>query len=436
MAGTVSFHKIFGQIILLTKSIWLAEPQDQRGFAAQFIPGRRNLYLPPAGIGLSWWYTKRAFKSVEVIASMILQSVPGLESCDPETVEETIRHTLQQRSTDVALFKPDEILCSHAGNLFEHRSIDSAADFAADILESIIESLRSKLTARCTIYVAPRIEGPTFAIANEGITALSRSDLAGWSDIERRGYRTNGWTPVTGKFAYGNDLVFSNLKYDYVFLCEDTGTRKGCHSAAALKFRRLFAVIFAAISEGQASRLLKCAGAPYRMSLQFVGPNSTDGSICMDGFEPLAPYYADEHVLTVADITAIQAWYETVQHLPPSGASRMEKGAHFVNRAMNSDDIESFVNYFVALDAMFGEIHKVENSITTAVGNLGLAQTMCEKLPWLFDLRNELVHGGSRSVKEWPKYQRYYRYFDSKPARDMEKLSFAALLRAPARLAS
>ena len=58
-----------------------------------------------------------------------------------------------------------------------------------------------------------------------------------------------------------------------------------------------------------------------------------------------------------------------------------------------------------------------------------------EKIAWLFDLRNELVHGGSRYVKEWPKYQRYYRHFDTTPSRDIEKLAFAALLRAPAGLA-
>jgi hypothetical protein len=41
------------------------------------------------------------------------------------------------------------------------------------------------------------------------------------------------------------------------------------------------------------------------------------------------------------------------------------------------------------------------------------------------------VHGGSRHIKEWPKYQKYYKHFHSKPEVDMEKLAFFSLVNAP-----
>lgn len=98
---------------------------------------------------------------------------------------------------------------------------------------------------------------------------------------------------------------------------------------------------------------------------------------------------------------------------------------------MNSDDIESYVNYYIALDALFGERGSVETSILNGLKELKLEKSDEDKASWLFDLRNDLVHGGSRCVKDWSKYQRYYRHFDSRPEKDIERLAFSALNRAP-----
>jgi hypothetical protein len=427
----IATHKILGQIVVLTKNIWLAEPITDRGYAEQFSPGRRSPFALTGGIGLTWWYTHRGFKTVEIIASMLLQSVTELEACDTDTAEETIRRTLREICVDSSMFKPDEVIFSHQKSLFNHRAIANASDFAAALLQAILDNLKSQIFARCTVYVAPCITGPTFSIPPQGITVLSRADQLGWNAIQQKGYQTNGWTPVTGKFVYGNDVMFSKLKYNYVFLCEEIGTRRGTHFSAELKLRRLFAILFAVISERVPGALVKSAGDPYRLSLQFSSSTSKDGTLTTSGFDPLVPFYIDEHVLTASDISSIVRWYDRVSRLAPETASRVEKGAHFVNRAMNASGIESYVNYFVALDALFGEIRDVERSITSAVNTLGLDPSMGQKISWLFDLRNELVHGGSRYVKEWPQYQRYYRHFNTTPSDDVEKLAFAALLRAP-----
>ncbi|TOA16868.1 hypothetical protein CGK32_23515, partial [Vibrio parahaemolyticus] len=89
------------------------------------------------------------------------------------------------------------------------------------------------------------------------------------------------------------------------------------------------------------------------------------------------------------------------------------------------------INYFVALDALYGKIGSVSKSIEQGVSCLPDSSHWNEKISWLFDLRNELVHGGSRYIEEWPKYMRYYRHFSTEPAIDIEKLAFHALASAP-----
>lgn len=57
------------------------------------------------------------------------------------------------------------------------------------------------------------------------------------------------------------------------------------------------------------------------------------------------------------------------------------------------------MNYFIALDALLGRRGAVESSILSGLERLQLGPVQVEKSSWLFDLRNELVHGGSDSSR-------------------------------------
>lgn len=51
---------------------------------------------------------------------------------------------------------------------------------------------------------------------------------------------------------------------------------------------------------------------------------------------------------------------------------------------MNSSDIESYINYFVALDALYGKIGSVSKSIEQGVSCLPDSSHWNEKISWLF----------------------------------------------------
>ena len=169
--------------------------------------------------------------------------------------------------------------------------------------------------------------------------------------------------------------------------------------------------------------------------MQFPHNSDAAGTISRNDCEALVPFYGDNVPMGSDEALVTENWYSTCARCNPDDQRRLEKGAHFLNRAMNSHDIESYLNYFVTLDALFGKRGAVETSIVAGVKSLGIDSKFSEKTPWLFDLRNEIVHGGSRYVAEWPKYARYSQHFRTKPLEDIRALAQFAVLYAPRVLA-
>jgi hypothetical protein len=163
---------------------------------------------------------------------------------------------------------------------------------------------------------------------------------------------------------------------------------------------------------------------------------------------PLSRFRGPSFTIPNAGLRAISeademAWAEFVKEgylqrasCPKDFQQRLDKASYFVNRGMNADDIEAYVNYFVALDALFGERGAVEASIICGIQSLALGTELEERVPWLFDLRNELVHGGSRYITEWPKYGRYLKHFETNPLSDVGRLARTAILVAPTKIQS
>ena len=427
-----SMKKITAHVIALTKAVHLTKPKDEPGYMAQFLVGTRNRLSFIGGFGLSWWYTKRSFKTIETIASMLIDSKNEFRDGDIDSVQEVIRETLKEVCIDKALFDPDAVCFAYRETLFECKLPIGTDVFGSAILGHIVANLRKTINRRCTIYVAPRLIGQSFEVPQIGVSVIKKTDEAAWRAMLTKGYQTNDWVPFTGSFPHNEGMGFSRLHYDYIFVSEETGTQKGSKFSSQLKLRRLFSVIYAIACEHGAYRLTKSAAAPYTLCLQFPESSAYEVTITMSEIGSLLPYYINDLVLSTEQILQVQGWFDATYRLADDVLSRVEKCAHFINRAMNANDIESYINYYVALDALFGERGAVEASILNGVKDLQLEDSMEAKAGWLFDLRNELVHGGSRFIREWVKYQRYYRHFDSRPEEDIQSLVFAALRQAPA----
>lgn len=431
--GATTTKKLVGQVLVLTKNVWLIEPTHEKGYKAQFFVGKRDPF-ECGGLATTWWHTKASFSAVEKTAFILMSSLNEFRDCDLETVTKIIKETLTEICVDKRLFNPDQVCFGGRPTLFECRHHPSVEEFGKLIVDEVISNLRNQLSLWCTVYTAPRIAGESFFVPEERLHAIKRDDVAKWDELIANRFSTDSWSPVTGFFRERDPTIFSSLKYAYVFICESDGSQKGSRFSSELKLRKLFSVLFSLLSEKSTHCLGKSGGQPHTACLQFPSKTRRGLGITMSTIGELVPYYISDYVLNGDDIASVKAWFRSVAAMERESANRIEKCAHFINRAMNSNDIESYVSYFVALDALFGSRGSVEKSIAKGIESLNGEGDWSNKIRRLFDLRNELVHGGSRYAEEWAGYYDYYRHFGTRPERDIEKIAFAALYRAPTAL--
>ena len=419
--------KLIGQVIALTKNILLNEPEDKKLRVELFYAGRTDPF-DSSGFGIEWWYTRIAYKLVESISFMIVNEYPLFSDCDHKSIQTTVRSTLHEVCVDKNIFNSDDVCFGRKRTLFECRSVSDIEYFGQYILEKIISNIKSSIIDWCVLYTAPRISGDTFFIESEKIHIIHKSDINYWRHLSDIGYLTDEINPETGDSRNGRKTRLSGLSYNYLFVVETKGTVVGSRFSSSLKLRKLFSVIYAISTN---TKLLKVTADPYPYSMQIPRKDSGSNEIISSEIGKLLPYYLETRLLRTDDINKIKGWYELEVKLPKEQRDRINKCAHFINKGMNSKDIESYIQYFVALDALYGQRGSVEKSIVNGVSKLPQNNDWNKKITWLFDLRNELVHGGSRFIEEWPDYMKYYKHFNTEPASDIEQLAFLALSSIP-----
>ncbi|WP_157225369.1 HEPN domain-containing protein [Pseudomonas poae] len=423
--------RVQAHVARLMRSILLRPSAEDKMPAAQFFAGRGKPFTFSGGIGLTWWYSPDTFNAIDTVTALIIETEQEFKDCDTESVDNIVTSTLQKVCLDSPLFNGDDVAFGRKPNLFECRGAVSVTDFTKTILEEIKQNLRSVIGKRCTIYPLPRFKGPSLSLPEEGLHLISCSDDVAWNNFSAGGYIFDSWTPSSPFTANSNFSFNGGYGFNYVLIGEDYGTQKGAKFASSLKFRMFITVLFAHASELSKYGYNKSMAQPYTNCIQFPHKTTPDNLLTLSDCGALSPFYASDIIITDNLTKKVTEWYESLNKCPTDYKQRIKKSVNFFNRAMNSEDIESYINYFIALDALFGQRGSVEASIIAGVGNLGLDEKLKEKASWLFDLRNELVHGGSRYISEWPKHQRYTKHFGSKPLNDLKELAQNAILKAP-----
>jgi len=419
------------QIIRLAKSILLRPTNPSKHPSAQFIAGRHPPFGFPYGVGVSWWYSEDTFKAIEAVANLMIESSTDFQDCDSESVELIVPRTLQEICLDSAIFDGDAVFLGLKDSLFECRRVSVPA-FAERIKEAIASNLRASIGRRCTIYVVPRFQLDSFVVEGESIRLIAKSDEAAWQNLVSEGYEFDGWTPLRPQVRGDQGRAFSPPKdFECLFIAEEIGTQKGTRFSSILRFRKLAAVLHAVACDHLARPIHKAAASAFTFCTQFPHNSSQEAQITRSDCNPIIPYFISDIRLPPPCVTSIRDWYATTRRCDLPHRNRIEKAANFLNRGLNSDDIEAYINYFVTLDALFGQLGSVETSILEGVRALHLEPSHLEKAAWLFELRNEIVHGGSRYISEWPKYVRYTQHFGSKPTADVQRLAQLAVLGAP-----
>lgn len=419
------------QIVRLTKSIQLRPIGRERAPSAQFMAGKQGSSSFINKVGLAWWYSGDTFHAIDSVTTLLIQESQEFRDSDTESVSEVITKTLQEICVDRNVFNVNNLFLAKKDTLFECRE-KSVTEFAEFVLKSFEDNLRLVICKRCTLYTVPRFIATSLRLEDDSLHVIAKSDQIAWQALVDKGYEFDGWTPWHPVLGMSDSQTFVPPdNFQCILAAEEHGTQNGARFSSILRFRKILTVLFCIASERSTYPLHKAMTRPFEFCMQFPHKSASNCEIIRSDCEPLIPYFVADIPIGPTETAAALAWYEACAACDEASQQRIEKGTHFLNRAINSDDIEAYVNYFVTLDALFGRRGTVEKSILAGIQSLGSNSKFEEKASWLFDLRNELVHGGSRYITEWPKYARYTQHFRTKPFADIQALAQLAVLKAP-----
>jgi hypothetical protein len=420
------------QIHRLLKNILLCPESLGKRASAQFMPGRERHGAFTGGIAATWWYTERTFEAADAVAALTVQANPTFANCELKFVSSVVMQTLQEKCGDEDLFDVGAVLFKRSGTLFGCAAVPPL-QLAQAIQSAIAHNLISKIGRHCTIYAAPRIKCSSFHLEEEEIRLVAKDDAQAWGKVKEQNFALRSWTPAHPTLDSQADSAFSpNISFQCVLASEDLGTPTGSEFNGILKFRKLAALLHATVCKTSGGSFSIAQGLPSNFIIQFPHTSIAQGAITRRQCAPILPFLSEPLEILDGHVSTVRAWYILRRRCSTEVQGRLDKGANFLNRGLNAADIEAFINYFIALDALFGERGSVEASILRGVKVLSVEKSLKDKASWLFDLRNELVHGGGRYITEWPSYGRYRRHFRSDPLDDVRKLAQAAILEAPA----
>lgn len=412
-------EKILGKIVALTKEIKLQEPKNEEAYISKFFPGNSLL----GGIGLRWWCTRKAFSICQDIASMSISCYPEYQPVDKEAFTELVMNTFQDNALNEQLFYGDAIFLSKAKRLFDVRAKDNVKEFSEAVWQEVKVAFDYSVCNWMVLYPLRRINSESFSLNHDGITLVQSKDETTCQYFLKK-YKVpkylNPFAPNEKKEQNGKrEITISTW-----LVCETKGTDLGARTKSMRLMRKFLGVLFSILRAQIEGVLQKSMADPESWSIQF-GLNSEE--------KPQNPTQAPIGVLLPPLIQDIEVpseilskvlhWYE--RSLSDNySLHRATKASHFINYAMIASDLEQFIHFFIALDALFGVRGKVEETIIKGVSENLPNGSWNDRIKKLFDLRSELLHGGSSYIEEWRGFDQYQTHFKSHPARDVE---FAAM---------
>lgn len=410
-------------IASILKGTLLAQPPGSSFRFEGFFPGGRHAFH--SGVApLKWWHTG-ARRKFEIALARLVIAEENLGSVNLEDCRKTISNLLKETCLSCPPFRPESVLSGAVPSLFECLVVP-IEEFGARFYHYLVEELKRTIMSHLTVRpLTPSLWGVSFSVDCLGVSLISGGEPLAWSQHVSIRHRGADWDYGQRAFK-GAEFAFASEEFDYLAVGIESGTADWCRDRSDMNFRMLLSVVVSHFFVRRCLSLQAVMAPPPCSWIQFPESNGVAGA-SSSASEPLLPRFADKIEIRVDDAAAVQEWFEHHQEKPPDLRSRAEKCAFYVNLAMNNRGMYRFVLYYIALDALFGKRGSVESSI--GAGVKAAVPELADRFNSISDLRNEVVHGGSRMLKEWSRYDRYTDHFGSLPERDIEAIAIKCLNR-------
>lgn len=414
-------EKIHGKILALLREIKFKKVSSYDCFPTSFLIGN---------IGLKWWYTKKSFKIRNDLSKMIISYDKRFSDGDYEYFSTLIIDTIQNNGFNKELFNSDLVFKSEADNLLEV-SINSDYKNVSNKLYSIIENkLLSSIIDWMILFPLSIIKSNTYIFESLDLALLSPSDAKSWEKISCDFKSSNGFNPSNGQ-NYSRSIIPAAYKTPFTWLILKTnGTEKGATRKLTFTVRELVAIVCSFKITSYDSLQNYIENNTPRYCILFPGNDFVDFNLQINSTAFLQPSFASHLEVDIGTFKEIDSYLKSINSLTTESIKRFETATQFISYGLLAfSDIERFMHFYIALDALFGEKNDVEASIKKGLCLLNnIDKKIDEKADRLFDLRNEILHGGSSNLRDWKGYEIYLTLYDVDPFIDIELICYRSIV--------
>jgi hypothetical protein len=342
-------------------------------------------------VHLAW--KRRSLEAEEIIADKFILYFDELSIGDRKAfckvIQETIKNTLF-RSEIFNVSKLSEI----NNSLFSILSSDNPINSVETLFYVLYFKLKDSLANWIVIYPMLNVLSKSFELGFDGIHIYDPKDESTWEKITVKYENAKFWHPSQTQSSEPNQNGIKEPKFNFTqfpdstwLICENKGTCDGARENAAVKMKTFIAVLFSH-SYLLSNILAKNSTIPHTYCKQFSADGSQTGVNEMSSsIGEIIPPILDEIILSDEIRSKLVNWYEKRERLKNEERRRVQTASQFLHYGIVATNLETFIHFFIVLDSLFGERHKVEAKITEGIQQIFPNDEMWNyKIQRLFDL--------------------------------------------------
>ena len=263
------------------------------------------------------------------------------------------------------------------------------------------------------------------AIAREQIFTIAAGDDHAWRAATVGFKSASLWDSRTGHADPRDARIMNPIVTETWLACWSRGDQRRSAQIAREKMMTFVAVTIATHFDGGAQLLTHSAANPVRTSTQFPADGTHTGvGYMISSLGTIVPPLGDDLTMTDEGFAETVRWYDARAAADAELSKRASVASHFIHHGLIRRDLERFIHFFVALDALFGVRGDVERAIIAGVDRVfGGDPNWKGRARQLFNLRSEILHGGASSIETWPGFSNYDRHFKTDPIFDVAKMA-------------
>ena len=375
-------------------------------------------------IGITWWKSKRYRRLERALALAIrhdMRVLTGISLNDFVCgISTTLRDNKLNRSLVRTLFAKSSVKTLH-----DAYSDNEPEQIAEALWQRYVRYVSTELDSWLFLYPLERVTTKNGSFECGEFCILAQSDRATYLRYCEDFPRLRSLDITTG--ALGQDMCLSTKSPLSWLLIEGNGTGDSVLDSGKQRASFFIGVLFSVIRIQSTVSPFTASSAEANGFVTAVSAGNSDYSFKGADRGPILHALPRTIDVSQGMLDVVSRWLNQCIAAAPSLRQRSETAAKWINHAALHRNHVRFLFFFFAIDALFGVRSGVERSIVNGVKSC-MPGDWSQRCTWLFELRSELVHGGSASINEWKRYEKYCTHFESDPQDDIEEIAATCLV--------